>query len=157
MKEILGFGIEKALIKFDIKATLTYNKDEYWHVYWIDDINYDKLRNIPDDQWEDDFGWWRWAEGSNLFCLDRDTFTVNGKPMIGYVDSKWEDMLQEYQEDEPEEDYTIDDIRQTKYTNLTSYICDELGASTERNVTAVAMDLAKMNNISLSELFDRYQ
>ena len=41
--------------------------------------------------------------------------------------------------------------------NLLSYLCDEVGASTFKNVCALTIDLAKYNNMKLSELFEIYQ
>ena len=43
-----------------------------------------------------------------------------------------------------------------KYTNLTEYLCDCVGASTGKNVCACAMDLAKYNDITMAELFEKY-
>lgn len=162
MKEILGKGIEKALSRFMIEAVRTYCDDKevlddgYYNVYELSDDEFKRLCNIPDSEWQDDFGWWRSAKGS-ILRLDTDKFIVNGKEMVGYMSDKYEDMLKEHQEDEPEVGYTMDDIRHTNYSNLTEYICEELGASTIKNVTAVAMDLAKMNDMTLSELFEKYQ
>lgn len=36
------------------------------------------------------------------------------------------------------------------------YLCDEIGASTERNVCACTIDLAQQNNLTLAELFKKY-
>lgn len=37
-----------------------------------------------------------------------------------------------------------------------AYLCDEIGASTEKNVCACTVDLAQQNNMTLSELFKKY-
>jgi len=44
-----------------------------------------------------------------------------------------------------------------KYDNLLQYFEYEIGATTEKNVTALAVDLAKYNNMNLGELFIKYQ
>ena len=43
-----------------------------------------------------------------------------------------------------------------EYKDLLEYFCEELGASTEKNVCALAVDLAKYNGLTLSELFKIY-
>lgn len=44
-----------------------------------------------------------------------------------------------------------------EYDYLTEYMCDEIGASMEKNVCALAVDLARINNITMGELFTKYQ
>jgi hypothetical protein len=44
-----------------------------------------------------------------------------------------------------------------EYDHLLQYLCDEIGASVEKNVMALAMDLAKMNGLTLAQLFKKYQ
>lgn len=46
---------------------------------------------------------------------------------------------------------------QYRYKDLLTYLCDCLGVSTPKNVCACAVDLAKYNNMSLGELFSKYQ
>lgn len=42
------------------------------------------------------------------------------------------------------------------YHDILIYLCDEIGASTERNVCACTIDLARQNNLTLAELFKKY-
>jgi hypothetical protein len=50
-----------------------------------------------------------------------------------------------------------DYFRDRKYPTLLCYFCDEIGASTEKNVCAIAVDLAALNNMTMAELFQKYQ
>ena len=43
-----------------------------------------------------------------------------------------------------------------QYPDILIYLCDEIGASTERNVCACTIDLARQNNLTLAELFKKY-
>ena len=43
-----------------------------------------------------------------------------------------------------------------QYPDILIYLCDEIGASTERNVCACMIDLARQNNLTLAELFKKY-
>lgn len=44
----------------------------------------------------------------------------------------------------------------TRYTNLTEYLCDCVGASTGKNVCACCVDLAKYNDMTMAKLFEKY-
>lgn len=44
-----------------------------------------------------------------------------------------------------------------EFYDLLQYLCDEMGCSSPRNVCALTKDLAKYNNMKLSELFLKYQ
>ena len=108
---------------------------------------------IMEDQWHDDWGWWRYSPGSNIENYPTHEFTINGEAIVGYFDdSRYEGFL----EDEDENNDEID-CWYFVYEKLTEYIGNEFGASTEKNVCAVAMSLAKLNNISMSNLFKKYE
>lgn len=44
-----------------------------------------------------------------------------------------------------------------QYAKLTDYLSYELGVSQPRNVCACCMDLAKYNNMTMTELFKKYE
>jgi len=44
-----------------------------------------------------------------------------------------------------------------EYNNLLEYFCDEIGASMEKHICALAVDLAMINGITMGELFRKYQ
>lgn len=164
MKELLcGEGINKAFKDLGIEAKQTYCGEVY-EVWELSEDNYDKLLQKSDalktgvdwffdlfDHWQDDWGWWRYSPGSNIEDYPTRVFHIRGKDMIGYLnDHRFDSMFYE----EPDES---DELWYFTHEKLTEYICDEIGASTESNVCAVAMSLAKLNNISMGELFTIYE
>ena len=157
MKEILGNNLETVFDFFDFKAIKTYqninDKTDFAQVWEMEDDTLENLNNIPDELWTDDFGWYRCAEGSNMGEINR-RYKINNH----YI-TAWDGVGREQQEEENKMLVVDDryDLNPRKYDNLLQYFCEEVGASTKKNVTALATDLAKQNNIKLSELFTKYQ
>lgn len=169
--EILGGdGLEFALKDLGVKYKKTYSKklnpkkkyDPHYEVYEISRQDMKKLDEIF--EWPDSYGWWRYAKGSNM-GTPFSFFTVNGKELIAWDGYKREDLRDDWA-DEPDEEkaayhYSFKEYEETqyphKYSTLTEYMCDELGASTERNVCALAVDLARANGLKMSELFQIYE
>ena len=161
MKEILGGSLDKAFENLKIHATKTYegntwldNKTQVWEVL---DEDFDKLLNISDDFWYNtfDYSWWRHSEGS-----------VYGFPYIDYIINEqhlkaWDGHAREDYEYEKEifdgEEEWDDWFQNREYDSLLTYLDEEIGATAERSVCALASDLAKGNGISMGELFNKYQ
>lgn len=149
MKEILVQGnITEDLKRLGVNATRTYGDETtLYQVYEVSDEDFQKLSDEPDttDTWKN--GGWRWVDGSNL--SKPDTFvTVNQQQLFGWPE---EDIYEEYEDEEEE------DSRSYTYVNLLSYLEETVGCTAFRNVCAVTKDLAKYNNITLGELFQKYQ
>lgn len=136
--EILGYEIEPALEHFKIPYTKTYEGEEI-SVYKISVSGLMKLCEVPDEKWKIDWGWWRYCEGSILRFTPTHVFTINELPMVGYYN----------------EDYNCGSYNHS-YQGIRSYLCDAIGASTEKNVCAISMDLARLNGLTLGELFTKY-
>lgn len=167
--EILGGdGIEFAFEKLGIDAKKTYETptDPYaeWVHYEVYEISKQDLRKLEYmEEWCDDWGWWRYAKGSNMGTAC-DFFTVNGKELIAWEGLRRDGLRDDWDEEPDEEkaayhysfkEYEADVMPHT-YDNLLEYMCDELGASTEKNVCALAVDLAKANGMSMAKLFQTY-
>ena len=81
--------------------------------------------------------------------------TINNHQLVAWYDK---DALQEYFDDN-EDDGDIQSVYDEwmedhdKYDSLFDYCLEMWGCSTERNITAIAVGLAKLNNMSLSDLF----
>jgi len=81
-----------------------------------------------------------------------------------YDENNLEEYLEDLAVDYPEEKRTEVRERLEKYyfinklrfDNLLSYFSEEWGVSTEKNICALAVDLAKMNEMTMSELFEKY-
>lgn len=148
MKEILGAELDNTFIFFGINAKKTYElKNKHWdyceiyQVWELSDEDYEKLCNVDEKDWKDFFGWWRSAEGSNLLSVNH-RYNINNH----YIKA-WDGTSRQGEKD----------WFDRKYDNLLQYFCDEIGASTERNVCAVAVDLAQQNGMTMGELFRKYQ
>ena len=79
--------------------------------------------------------WWRSANGCILGVPDT-KFKVNGEILLGW---------------------NRQDKKGRKYENLSDYLCECVSVSTEKNVCACAVDLAKYNHMTMGELFEKYE
>ena len=148
MEEILVQGnITEDLKRLGVEATCTYGYEEtLYQVYEVSDEDFKKMsddastRSMDDGNWK--AGGWRWCEGSN-----------QGEPNATLI-VKGEELrcrAEPVEDDEEEEPYYSD------YIDLLEYLEMEKGCSSFKNVCALAKDLAKYNNMTMSELFRKYQ
>ena len=147
MKEILGYNLKQFFDTVDKEckhADITYagNKYEVWEVS-------DKLFKDMCDMSEEKFvelagedAWWRYSDGSNLSTSDA-TVYINGYEILGWS--------RPYASEDEEDEYEID------ADSLTDYLCNVMGASQPKNVCALAMDLAKHNDMTMGELFNELE
>lgn len=170
MKEILaGDGFCNFVEDLKINAKLTYKGDVYEVWEMSDEVfsridltvgadfsdNFDLMSN-----WKSEWGWWRHSFGSVLEddnpLYPEHGFTIRGKTMKGYYSL---DKYLSYVEDmyEDGEDVDEDDPYYFTYSCLTEYLAREIGATSEKNVCAIATSLAKINNMTLAELFNTYE
>lgn len=163
--EILGgSGLHRAFKELGIKATRTYRRSEKPH-YEVWELSKDDLKKLDNTfDWKDEWGWWRYAKGSNM-GTPFEFFTVNGKELIAWGGYKREDLILEWANESNEEkaayNYSFKEYENamcpSEYENLTTYMCEELGASVERNVCALAVDLARANGLTMARLFEIYE
>jgi hypothetical protein len=156
MKEILEGNLNNAIEEINLTATKTYegntHLDEKTQVWKMSDEEFEKLCSISEDEWKDDWGWWRSAKGANLGIVTN-RYSINGHYITAWDGSFRKEMMEENKNISPADRY----YSKRKYDNLLRYFCDEIGASTEKNVCALATDLAMQNGISMSELLKKYQ
>ena len=163
--EILGGnGLHRAFKELGIKATRTYRRSEKPR-YEIWELSKDDLKQLEyTAEWKDEWGWWRYAKGSNM-GTPFDFFTVNGKELIAWDGPKREDLRYDWSDESDEEKaayhYSFKEYEETQYPhvydNLLTYMAEELGASVERNVCALAVDLARANGMTMAKLFEVYE
>lgn len=153
MKEILGGDLDLAFKELNINAIKTYegntHLDDVTQIWEVQNEDFEKLCNMSEDDWKYEWGWWRSAEGSNV-CNPLSTFIINKEKITAWDD---DNRLEADKAEDEDDKYLFD----REYSNLLEYFCDEIGASQPRNVCALAVDLANINNIKLSELFKKYQ
>ena len=159
MKEILGGNLKRFFDIVDSKyndADITYAGDRY-EVWEVSDELFEKMCNMSEEEFAKLAGsdaWWRQSEGSNLGAPDI-TVYIKDNEMLG-----WRGIY--------DDDYCNDEERNADtclkcmidrftFSSLSEYLCNKVGVSQPKNVCACAMDLAKYNNMSMSELFQKYE
>lgn len=141
MVEILGNNLKQFFDTIDNPpndAEITYAGDRY-EVWEVSDELFHKMCDMTEEEFVGIAGensWWRQSCGSNLGSPDAE-FEVNGKEMIGW---------------NKRGDYEC-----LKYANLSDYLCYGVGASLPKNVCACVTDLAKYNDMTIGELFEKYE
>ena len=170
MRDIIGENMNNIFIILGINPKETFSGSigyqPNFKVWEVNDAEFNSLCEITDEQfeqWSEEGAWWRQSDGSVMGtpCYD---FVINGQPIVAWRDHRWEDRYREdwesMSEEEKSEYEDVDDYcdtwMTTEYEDILEYFCEELGASTERNVCALATDLAKYNNMTLAELFRKY-
>ena len=163
--ELLGGGaLYKAFRELGIQATRTYKGSDKPH-YQVWEVSKDDLKKLEYvDDWKDEWGWWRYAKGSNM-GTPFDFFQVNGKELIAWDGYKREDLVLEWAEvsleDRAKYNHSIRKYEEVMYPrvydSLLKYVGTELGASAERNVCALAVDLARANGMTMAKLFETYE
>lgn len=155
MKEILIMGdVTKDFERLGITLRQTYNGADYG-VCEVTEEDFKKLCDEPDDvfgAW-DECGW-RYCEGSNQEAPNQKVLMM-GKEIIAWYDNTYDFDSEEEKEAYLEEHNGVMPLE--KFCDLLQYLCDEMGCSQPRNVCALTKDLAKYNNMKLSELFKTYQ
>lgn len=144
MKEILGGNLK---LFFDLmdknynQAEITYTGSRY-EVWEVSDELFTKMCGMTEEQFVELAGedaWWRSSDGSNLWSEDVIELEVNGKEMIC-----WDSPI-------------YDSKKGQKYESLSEYLCECIGVSQPKNVCACAMDLARFNDMTMGELFSRFE
>lgn len=122
--EILGDNLKKFFDAIDSKcseADIAYAGNRY-EVWKVSDGLFKRMCDMSDDEFVKLAGedaWWRSAEGSNLGIPDT-KFKVNGEMLLGW---NWRDK------------------KRRKYENLSDYLCECVGASTEKMYVPVQLIL----------------
>lgn len=138
--EILGNNLKKFFDAIDSEcnnADITYAGNRY-EVWEVSDNLFKRMCDMSEYEFVELSGeeaWWRSCTGCNLGFPDT-KFKVNEKTLLGW--NRW-------------------DKKRKKYENLSDYLCECVGASTEKNVCACAVDLAKYNYMTMAELFEKYE
>lgn len=167
MIEILtGSGFDKAVRSLGLVATRTYERnikspfDDYFEVWEILNADFDRLCNINEDNWKKEWGWWRQASGS-IMATPNKVYEINGYRIIAWDGIERDSFKLNYCKDcidrkEGTCEATQKDVDfcsgTRKYDNLFVYLECEIGVTAYRNICALATDLAKYNNMKLSEL-----
>ena len=143
MIEILGNKLKQF---FDIvdnppnDAEITYAGEKY-EVWEVSDELHKKMCDMSEEDFVEIAGedaWWRSSTGSVLGAPDTE-FDINGNDLVA-----WDSPIYESK-------------KGNRYESLSDYLCNCVGVSQPKNVCACAMDLAKYNDMSMAELFEKYE
>lgn len=143
MIEILGNNLKQFFDTIDNppkNADITYAGKRY-EVWKVSDELHKKMCDMSEEEFIELAGedaWWRHSYGSNLGYPDVE-FEINGKNLVGWDSSIYDSKIG------------------NKYGNLSDYLCNCIGVSQPRNVCACAVDLAKYNDMTMGELFEKYE
>lgn len=135
MAEIFGGnGLYMAFKALNIDAKRTYKSshEPYYEVWELNKKDIKVLEEII--EWQNDWGWWRSAKGSNM-GTPVDFFTVNGQFMIGWETQDGNDT----------------------YDSLMDYFHKGLSVGMESNMCALAVDLGRANGMTMSRLFQTFE
>lgn len=165
-KEILDFAKEEGFetIRMTFEDKNPERDREYFNVFEISEDEFDKMCKYEDEHgihiageehpiWKDSWGWWRHATGCSLEYYATPTMTgkINGNTLtFWYNDNQ---MYHDVGEDYTEEDCDRWAMNRSEYKDIFDYCLKMWYCSTEKNVTAIAVGLAKKNNMSLADLF----
>jgi hypothetical protein len=111
----------------------------------------EEIDNYPNDTWTNSA--WRSAESSNM-TNEMSRFNINHHYILAWDGDSRLEALEEVNGNPNHPDYCYQD---RKYDNLLEYFCDEIGVGQPRNVCALAVHLAEENNMTMGELFSKYQ
>ncbi len=155
MKEILIFGdVSNDFKRLCVNLRQTYKGEDYG-VCEITDEEFNILCSEPDDVegvWSE--GGWRYCEGSNQEEPTQKVL-INNKEIIAWYDDSLDFDNKEEKQEYLKENGGVMPLEE--FHDLLQYLCDEMGCSSPRNVCALTKDLAKYNNMKLSELFLKCQ
>lgn len=149
MREILGYNLKNFFDNIDpyskdVDITYANDRFEVWNVS-------DDLYNVMCDMTEEEFvhlagdeSWWRSSSGCVLANRTVGDFTIHNHSMIGWRNKPWQDDF-------------ADNKNPKEYENLTDYLCNHIGVSTESNICSCAVDLARYNHMTMAELFKNFE
>lgn len=147
MKEILGNNLDEFFFSLDYSkecvVARTYKSDRY-EVWSMPDEVFDIISDMSNEKFVKLAGedaWWRSSTGSVLYSLDNGEVLINNRKMIAWIENTGEERISEDKE----------------FDSLSEYLCCFVGVSMPCNVVACAMDLAKFNNMTMGQLFSKYE
>lgn len=146
--------LTSAVCTYHYQHQPTHWREEY-QVWLLSKEDFDNICAIDNDDWKDDWGWWRHAYGSNLGAVDC-AYVINGEKLMAWDGLQRKEWCRDCNDCAGTEKNKDECFHDHQYPDILIYLCDEIGASTERNVCACTIDLARQNNLTLAEFFKKY-
>lgn len=151
---VKSLGLTSAVCTYRYQPQSMYHREAY-QVWLLSKEDFDNICAIDDDDWKDNWGWWRHADGSNLGTVDC-AYVINGERLMAWDGLQRKEWCQDCSDCAGTEKDKDECFHNHQYPDILIYLCDEIGASTERNVCACTIDLARQNNLTLAEFFKKY-
>ncbi|MGE6515178.1 hypothetical protein [Lysinibacillus sphaericus] len=153
-KQIIGANLDLSFPELKISATKVHETEKDWlgvalQVWEMEEREYQKFGLIEEDDWKQEYGWWRNA-GCN-HTGKKHEFIVKGHRMIGFAEDNHYLHDREY--------YALEDgeeLPQIKFENLHEYLENYIGISKHENYTYFVHSLAEINGLTKAEIFKRY-
>lgn len=79
---VKSLGLTSAVCTYHYQPQPTHWREEY-QVWLLSKEDFDNICAIDNDDWKDDWGWWRHAYGSNLGAVDC-AYVINGEKLIAW-------------------------------------------------------------------------
>lgn len=146
MREILANNLQSLFDNTSLNGKCTYRGNTY-EVWEVSDEDFKIMYDMTEEEFEKvcPNGMWRSSDGSALYSPNY-TVIINGKKLLGWI--KEQDIYgaciavgKSY-------------IKEKEFRSLLEYFCDYIETPQPSNVCALAVDLAKANNMKMSELFE---
>lgn len=157
-------GFEIVVKILEVKAEMTYcfipSETTYWingfEIWKVPESFIDDMKDFSDDEWNSLFPdqWWRSCDGTNLedSSCKVVSFEINGKNILCWENpEKIKDYI--FEESSGQECFGT---RSYEYSNVLQYCSEEWDVCQPKNVCAICVGLAKINHMSLGELFKIY-
>lgn len=144
---VKSLGLTSAVCTYHYQPQPTHWREEY-QVWLLSKEDFDNICAIDNDDWKDDWGWWRHAYGSNLGAVDC-AYVINGEKLMAWDGLQRKEWCRDCRDCAGTEKDKDECFHDHQYPDILIYLCDEIGASTERNVCACTIDLARQNNLTL--------
>lgn len=175
MIEILGGeGLENMFKHFDIDAKCTYRhvkKSKYDYPYEVWELSDEQFEfldkictSITQAEWDtNDWGWWRYSDGSNLGKVNA-KYMIRDQEIMAWDGERrrmWPELCNSCSDLKDKlchgAKIDFDDCCGSReYSDVMTYVIDELRMTTVSNICSVLVDLANQNQLTLSELFEKY-
>lgn len=135
------------------------------------DSYYDEYDYFEEGQkpkiWKSEWGWWRWCSGSNINGDPVHDFIVKGNTVkLHYSDDTLLDFIKDSLEDFKSENGVMskelkeklvkeatEEFFAREYIDFLDYCINQYGASTAKNVCAISVESAKLNNMTMAEFW----
>ena len=79
---VKSLGLTSAVCTYHYQPQPTHWREEY-QVWLLSKEDFDNICAIDNDDWKDDWGWWRHAYGSNLGAVDC-AYVINGEKLMAW-------------------------------------------------------------------------